>query len=111
MKSHIFLFESVKAAQEVAYALRGNWDSCNGVELMACDNSALKFAVALCNAEYCEVGNACNILDDIRESKSVLMIGFSDLKGLQGGLKCRQDKLFGPETSLIILPLIASQSH
>ena len=30
------------------------------------------------------------------------------LTGLQGGLKCRQDKLLGPQTSLIILPFIAS---
>ncbi len=31
-----------------------------------------------------------------------------DLKGLQGGLECRQDKLLSPQISLIILPLIAS---
>jgi len=72
------LLNSIKAAQEVAYILRGNWDSCNGVEFLAHDCYALKLAAALRNAEYCEVGNACNILDDIRESKSVLMIGFSD---------------------------------
>jgi len=72
------LFNSIKAAQEVAYILRGNWDSCNGVEFLAHDFYALKLATALCNAEYCEVGNVCNISDDVLESKSVLMIGFSD---------------------------------
>lgn len=78
MNSYSFLFSSVKAAQEVAYALRAKWDNCNGVELLACDNLALRLAAALCNAEYCEVGKNCDILDNIRESRSVLMFGFSD---------------------------------
>jgi len=70
-----FLFNSVKAAQEVAYALRGRWDGYNGVNFLAHDYVALRLATALCNTEYCEVGNKCDILDNIRESRNVLMLG------------------------------------
>ncbi len=78
MNNYSFLFNSISAAQEVAYALRAKWDGCNGVEILTHDFNALKFAVALCNAEYCKVSSGCDILNNIRESGNVLVFGFSD---------------------------------
>ena len=85
MNSYSFLFNSIKAAQDVAYALRGAWDGCNGVELLAHDHLALKLAAALCDAEYCAAGSSCHILDNtresdnIRESRNVLILGFRNI--------------------------------
>lgn len=62
-----FLLSSVEAAKEVAYMLRGEWDECNGVQFVERDIEALKAAAKLCYAEYCEVGNDCNL----REEKSL----------------------------------------
>lgn len=62
MNADIFLFDSIKAAQEVAFSLRGNWDGCNCIEFnKQSDNAALKLAANICNAEYCQAGEACNI--------------------------------------------------
>lgn len=64
-----FLFSSTKAAQKVAFALRGNWDGCNGIELTKqIDNAALNLAAILCNAEYCQAGKACNMKSDLASS-------------------------------------------
>ena len=76
MNNYIFLFNSVEAAQEVAYALRGKWDGCNGVEFLIHDYLALQLAADLCNAEYCAVGSGCKILDNIRELRNILLLGF-----------------------------------
>ncbi len=79
MNSHGILFDSVKAAQEVAHALRGQWDGCNGVEFLVHDYLALKLAADLCSAEYCAFGDDCDILGNIRKPRNVLMFGFSDI--------------------------------
>lgn len=56
------LFESVNAAQEVAYMLQAQWDECNGVIISNIDSFALETAVGLANTVYCNVGECCSIL-------------------------------------------------
>lgn len=55
------LFDSIKCAEEVSFAINGKWDQCNGVELIDCDKEALDFAASLSESDYCEVGDACNL--------------------------------------------------
>lgn len=65
MNVDTFVFDSVKAAQEVAYMLRGNWDGCNSIELTnQSDKTALKLAASICSAQYCQAEKTCNIASD-----------------------------------------------
>jgi DNA-binding transcriptional ArsR family regulator len=52
------LFDSVEAAQEVAYTLRAQWDSFNGVEISSIDWVALETATNLVKGQWCRVGDS-----------------------------------------------------
>jgi hypothetical protein len=52
------LFDSVEAAQEVAYTLRCAWDGCNRIEISDFDSQAFRAAVKLANAQWYEVGDS-----------------------------------------------------
>jgi len=76
------LFDSVRAAQEVAYSLAGHWDQCNGVILVQVDQAALKLTTELLETGYCEMGKSCSqsesalyLLDDT----SLLVASFAEL--------------------------------
>jgi hypothetical protein len=56
--SKVILFDSLEAAQEVAYAIRGDWDGCNGVEITDFDSASLELAASLAGAQWCEVGDS-----------------------------------------------------
>lgn len=52
------LFDSVQAAREVAYIVRGQYDGCTGVMLPAYyDSVALRTAIELVGAEFCFDGD------------------------------------------------------
>lgn len=57
-----FLFDSVFAAQEVAYALRAEWDECTGVKIPDLELEAFRAAISLANTQWCYVGDSEPIL-------------------------------------------------
>lgn len=56
------LFDSITAAQEVAYMLQAQWDECNQVIISNFDSFALETAVSLADTAYCKVGESCSIV-------------------------------------------------
>ena len=77
------LFNSVQAAQEVAYTLRAEWDGLNCVILYKVDRAALETAIALAQAEYCTEGKVCNIeitADKLLQLYANNMLDFQDLQ-------------------------------
>ena len=82
--SETILFDSVEAAQEVAYVLRGTWDGCNGVELSEIDWQALKTSASLVDGQWCAVGDSQLVAIDKRaddpqmHSYELLSLDFRD---------------------------------
>ncbi len=57
-----FLFDSVFAAQEVAYSLRAHWDGCTGVKIPDLELEAFRAATSLASGQWCNVGDSEPIL-------------------------------------------------
>ena len=53
-----FLFDTVFAAQDVSYALRAEWDGCNGVKISEIEVEAFRSATSLANGQWCYVGDS-----------------------------------------------------
>lgn len=49
----ILLFDSLIAAEDIAFMLGGEWDGCNGVAVDKCDDIAVNTAASLVGAEWC----------------------------------------------------------
>jgi uncharacterized protein YjbI with pentapeptide repeats len=58
----IVLLDSSEAAQESAFMLNGQWDSCNGVALAKDDQVAISIAVSLLGARWCYSGEHVALL-------------------------------------------------
>jgi len=58
-QAKIVLFGSAKAASEIAWMLRADWDRCNGVVFNVPDGIAIETATKLLETELCEVGDNC----------------------------------------------------
>lgn len=58
-QQEIVLFGSAKAASEIAWMLRGDWDGSTGVAFAETDGAAIKTATKLLETEFCEVGDYC----------------------------------------------------
>ena len=59
----VVLFGSAKAASEIAWMLRGDWDGFNGVVFSESDSAALATATKLLETEFCQVGAYCSCGD------------------------------------------------
>ena len=56
------LFDSIEAAQEIAFMLGAQWDNCNGVILTKYDEVAVNTAAKLYNSSWCETGDKKAVL-------------------------------------------------
>ncbi|MDM9383729.1 pentapeptide repeat-containing protein [Chlorogloeopsis sp. ULAP01] len=52
----VLLFDSIAAANEVAFMLKGEWDGCNGAIVSKCDEVAINTAATLMEAAWCYQG-------------------------------------------------------
>ncbi|MFQ4141447.1 pentapeptide repeat-containing protein [Chlorogloeopsis sp. ULAP02] len=52
----VLLFDSIAAANEIAFMLKGDWDGCNGVIVSKCDEVAINTATNLMEATWCYQG-------------------------------------------------------
>lgn len=68
------LFDSVQAAQEVAYMLYGQWDGCNGVIISKVDITAVQVAANLVDAKWCLSKEKCMLLIFINKKIFVTLI-------------------------------------
>jgi hypothetical protein len=78
------LFSHIQAAREIAYALRGEWDSCNGVVFSTqLDEAALNNAIALIELELgekikdCCEGSYCPLSWGLLDNPLAGTIGFT----------------------------------
>jgi len=56
-----FLFDSIEAAQEMAYMLQAEWDGCNGILLSQIDDAAIETAAGLCRTDWCRPFDKCQL--------------------------------------------------
>ena len=66
IRQDVLLFDSLYAAQEIAFILGGEWDGCNGVILLKKDELAVNTAAKLVGAQWCYC-----------EDKSAILIRFA----------------------------------
>ena len=74
-----FLFDSIQAAQEMAYMLKAGWDGCNGIVLNQIDLTAIETAASLWGANWCEMFDKCQL--PLLEQEKLL-------KGYKQGRRC-----------------------
>ncbi len=86
-----FLFDSIEAAQEMAYMLQAEWDGCNGIVLSQIDDAAIETAAGLCSTVWCQPFDKCKLPLLQREELG----GFQEKKYLSG--RSDEDIPFGQE--------------
>ncbi len=60
--SDTILFDSINAAQEIAFMLGAEWDECNGVTISSYDEIAINTAAKLHNSSWCKTGDQKAVL-------------------------------------------------
>jgi Pentapeptide repeats (8 copies) len=61
-KNHTLLFDSCYAAENVAFMLGGQWDTCNGVVVSVADEIAIATAAKIVDARWCYAGKSSTLL-------------------------------------------------
>jgi hypothetical protein len=84
-------FNNIQAAREIAYALRGDWDGCNGVVFRdGVESLALQQAIATVGLEigeeieFCRLGSRCTWLSLTATSSKIESSWFFDLRSNSG---------------------------
>lgn len=61
-RQYVLLFDSEKAANEIAFMIGGQWDGCNAVVVDKCDEVAVNTAANLVGAKWCYTGASLALL-------------------------------------------------
>jgi DNA-binding transcriptional ArsR family regulator len=81
--STIVLLDSITAAQEIAFQLRGTWDGFNAVEVKDLDHAALIHAAKSVESKWCEVGSSEFIFDHTEKANLSVAIELSEVNPLR----------------------------
>ncbi|MBD2770594.1 pentapeptide repeat-containing protein [Iningainema sp. BLCCT55] len=86
----VLLFDSIAAAQEVAFMLQGEWDGCNGVLMTKCDGVAVNTAASLMEAEWCYQGTALAVLNKLTTDALLRRYSRGERNFINANLRCAQ---------------------
>lgn len=86
----VLLFDSIAAAQEVAFMLQGEWDGCNGVLMTKCDGVAVNTAASLMEAAWCYQGTALAVLNRLTTDVLLRRYSIGERHFINANLRCAQ---------------------
>lgn len=86
----VLLFDSIAAAQEVAYMLQGEWDGCNGVLMSKCDEVAINTAASLMEAAWCYQGASNAVLNRLATDELQRRYAIGERYFINANLRCAE---------------------
>jgi uncharacterized protein YjbI with pentapeptide repeats len=84
----VLLFDSITAAQNIAYMLNGQWDECNGVIIAKCDEVAVNTAAALMEASWCYQGASFAVLTRLTTDQILHRYAIGERNFSNANLRC-----------------------
>ncbi|GAB1541303.1 hypothetical protein NUACC21_39740 [Scytonema sp. NUACC21] len=86
----ILLFNSIAAAQDIAYMLNGEWDGCNSVTISKCDEVAVNAAASLTEAQWCYQGACEAVLHRLVAREFLHRYAIGERNFINANLRCTQ---------------------
>ena len=87
----VLLFDSIVAAQEVAFMLSGKWDGCNGVVMASkCDEVAVNTATSLIEASWCYQGASLALLKRLTVDELLRRYAIGERNFINANLRCAE---------------------
>ncbi len=87
-RQHTILFDSTAAASDVAFALGGQWDGCNGVLMHECDEVAVSTAAGLAEAQWCHEGHSVAFLTGLNAEEFLRRYAAGERNFTNANLRC-----------------------
>lgn len=84
----LLLFDSITAAQEIAFMLQGEWDECNGVLMSKCDELAINTAASLMAAAWCYQGTSNALLNRLTTDELLRRYAIGERLFINANLRC-----------------------
>jgi uncharacterized protein YjbI with pentapeptide repeats len=89
-KQFVLLFDSITAAQDIAFMLNGEWDGCNGVLMNKCDEVAVNTATSLIEATWCYPGADEAILERLTVCELLRRYAIGERNFINANLRCAE---------------------
>ena len=86
--SCVVLSDSIASAEELAFMLGGEWDSCNGITLTQYDSVAVREAAALIGAKWCHRGSSVAYLPRLTVTDLIDRYRTGDQNFINANLRC-----------------------
>ncbi len=86
----VLLFDSIAAACEIAFMLKGEWDECNSVVLPKCDEVAVNNAAALMKATWCYQGASIAVLNKLTINELMHRYAIGERNFINANLRCAE---------------------
>lgn len=87
-KESVLLFDSIAAASEIALMLNGQWDGCNAVIIVKCDEVAVNTATKLLEAGWCYQGASKAVLDRVTTDEILRRYAMGERNFINANLRC-----------------------
>jgi uncharacterized protein YjbI with pentapeptide repeats len=84
----VLLFDSIAAANEIAFMLKGEWDGCNGVVMSKCDEVALNTAATLMDTGWCYQGAWVAVLNRLTAEELLRRYAIGERNFTNANLRC-----------------------
>lgn len=82
------LFDSINAAQAIAFMLGGEWDDCNGVLIPNYDDIAVDMAAKLHNSSWCKKGDKKAVLTGLLVNELLKRYAVGERNFSNANLRC-----------------------
>ena len=89
-KRTVLLFDSITAASDIAFILKGEWDGCNGVVMSRCDEVAVSTAASLMQAAWCYQGASLALLSRLTTDKLLHLYTLGERNFINVNLRCAE---------------------
>lgn len=86
----VILVDSVASANELAFMLNGEWDSCNSITLAKYDQAAISEAAALVGAKWCRDGDKIAFFPRVTEKVLLERYQLGERNFVNANLRCSQ---------------------
>jgi len=86
----VFLFDSIAAASDMAFMLKGDWDGCNSLVLSKCDKVAIEAAASLLETSWCYQNTCEPVLIRLEVNELLRRYAVGDRYFINANLRCAQ---------------------
>lgn len=84
----VLLFDSIAAANDIAFMLNAEWDGCNGAVMSKCDEVAINTAAILMGASWCYQGASRTVLNRLATDELLRRYKIGERNFSNANLRC-----------------------